>query len=116
MSFHRKRGLSRRLDEKGVNMKTSPPALSIPGLRADVKGRVIGPDDDGYDEARTLFYGGFDRRPSAIVRVANTDDVSQVVSLAGETGLELAVRSGGHNPAGHSGRDGGGGLHLPGMK
>jgi MFS family permease len=45
-------------------------SISIEKLRADVDGRVIGPEDDDYDRARTLFYGGMDRRPAAIVRVA----------------------------------------------
>ena len=62
----------------------------------------ISPHDDGYDEARTVFYGGFDRRPALIVRVEDATDVSRVVALARETGLELAVRSGGHSVAGHS--------------
>jgi len=100
-------------------MKTSPSpptTLSIPGLRADVKGRVIGPDDAGYDQARTVFYGGIDRRPAVIVRVADADDVSHVVGLARETGLELAVRSGGHSLVGHCVSDGGIGLDLSEMK
>src|SRR4029450_10220104 len=71
-------------------------------LRASVPGRVIGRKDSGYDEARTLFYGGFDRRPTAIVRAADSDDVAKVVSFAGETGSPLAVRSGGHSVPGHS--------------
>lgn len=79
-----------------------PTAISIPQLRAVLNGRVITPDDDGYDQARSVFSGGIDRRPAAIVRVADPSDVSRVVSLARETGLELAVRSGGHSPAGHS--------------
>jgi hypothetical protein len=89
---------------------------SIPRLRADVKGRVIGPDDAGYDEARTVFYGGIDRRPAVIVRVADTDDVSHIVSLARETGVELAVRSGGHSLVGHCVSDGGIVLDLSEMK
>ena len=55
----------------------------------------------------TVFYGGIDRRPAVIVRPTDASDVSQVVSLARETGLELAVRSGGHSLAGHSTTDGG---------
>ncbi|MGH2672552.1 MAG: FAD-binding oxidoreductase, partial [Actinomycetota bacterium] len=90
--------------------------ISIPQLRSDLKGRVIAPDDDGYDEARTLFYGGFDRRPAIIVRVANAADVSRVVTLAGESGLRLAVRGGGHSIAGHSVSDGGIVLDLSEMK
>jgi len=89
---------------------------SIAHLRGMVAGRVIGPDDSDYDQARTLFYGGFDKRPAAIVRVTYPDDVSRVVSLAAETGLDLAVRSGGHSVAGHSVADGGIVLDLSGMK
>src|SRR5258708_12746242 len=76
--------------------------ISIPHLRAAVTGRVITPDDGDYDQARTVFYGGIDRRPLAIVRVANANDVPYVVSLAPETGIELAVRRGGHSGPGHS--------------
>lgn len=81
--------------------------IPVPGLREGLEGRVIGPDDNGYDEARTPFYGGFDRRPAAIVRVANAEDVARVVSVARESGFELAVRSGGHSLAAHSVSDGG---------
>jgi len=90
--------------------------ISIPKLRADLEGRVIAPDDPGYDEARTVFYGGFDRRPLVIVRVADAGDVSRVVSLARETGRELALRSGGHSLVGHSVSDGGIVLDLSEMK
>ena len=75
-------------------------------FRQGLSGRVVGPDDDGYDEARTLFYGGDDPRPALIARVADAADVASVIRLARETGLELAVRGRGHSPAGHSGTDG----------
>jgi FAD/FMN-containing dehydrogenase len=81
--------------------------ISIPKLRAGLNGRVITPQDAGYDEARTVFYGGFDRRPALIVRARDASDVSRVVMLARESNLELAVRSGGHSVAGHSTTDGG---------
>src|SRR5690606_29389252 len=81
--------------------------ISIPGLRAAIHGRVIAPGDADYDAARTLHVGGFDHRPAAIVRVADAADVAHVVSLARETGTELAIRSGGHSSAGHSMSDGG---------
>ena len=69
-------------------------------LRAHFNGRVLAPDDSGYEQARTIFYGGIDRRPAAIVRVADAGDVSQLVLLARESGFELAIRSGGHSIAG----------------
>lgn len=90
--------------------------LSIPQLRAAVRGAVIGPDDDTYDESRAVFLGDIDRRPGVIVRAADADDVSKVVRLARETGLELAVRSGGHSAAGHGVSEGGIVLDLGAMK
>jgi hypothetical protein len=100
-------------------MQSSPSpqaAVSIPELRAAVTGRVIAPEDPGYDEARTVFYGGIDRRPAVIVRPADPTEVSRVVSLARETGLEPAVRSGGHSIPGHCVTDGGIVLDLSDMR
>jgi FAD/FMN-containing dehydrogenase len=88
----------------------------LSNLRGSVTGPVIGPGDPGYDEGRILFYGGFDRRPAAIVRAADSEDVSRVVSMAAEAGFELAVRSGGHSVAGHSVVDGGVVLDLSAMR
>ncbi len=88
----------------------------IPQLRAALSGRVIAPGEAGYDEARIVFYGGIDRRPAVIVRVADAADVSRLVSLARETGLELAVRSGGHSVAGHGVSEGGIVLDLSAMR
>ena len=85
-------------------------------LRSRLTGRVIAPGEAGYDEARTLFYGGFDHRPAMIARVANAADVAGVIAFARQTGLELAVRSGGHSVAGHSVCEGGLVLDLGDMK
>ena len=90
--------------------------LSIPQLRGAVHGEVIAPDDAAYDRARTVFAGDVDRRPAVIVRASDADDVSHVLGLARETGLELAVRSGGHSNAGHGVSEGGIVLDLGAMK
>ena len=76
-------------------------------LGKDVEGRVISPGDPEYDDARAVFYGGLDKRPAAIVRVASNADVVRVIAEARDTGLELAIRSGGHSVAGHSVTEGG---------
>jgi hypothetical protein len=60
--------------------------------------------------------GDIDRRPAAMVRVANAGDVAYVVNLARETGAELAVRSGGHSGVGHCTTDGGIVIDLRDMK
>lgn len=85
-------------------MSISPtrPELSIDRLRDAVKGAVIGPDDPDYDAMRSVIYGGIDPRPAVIVRVADAADIAAVIDVARETGLPLAVRSGGHSGAGHS--------------
>jgi FAD/FMN-containing dehydrogenase len=102
--------------EQSTFLDINPVPPSTPELRALFNGRVIAPDDPRYENARTVFYGGFDRHPAAIVRVADAGDVSRLVSLARETGLELAIRSGGHSNAGHGTTEGGIVLDLSGMK
>jgi FAD/FMN-containing dehydrogenase len=81
--------------------------ISEAELRARVRGQVIAPGDELYDEARSVFYGGIDRKPAVIIRAGDVSDVSFTISLARQTGLELAVRSGGHSVAGHSVSHGG---------
>jgi FAD/FMN-containing dehydrogenase len=81
--------------------------LSMPDLRSQIRGEVIGPEDAAYDAVRAVFAGGFDRHPAVIIRVADDGDVARVIAIARETGLELAIRSGGHSNAGHSTTEGG---------
>lgn len=75
--------------------------LDVSALRTRFAGQVIAPGDTDYDAARALFYGGNDDlRPAVVIRPADPTEVAGVVTLARETGLPLAVRCGGHNPAG----------------
>src|SRR5688572_6939971 len=99
-----------------VGKTNSTTTISIPQLRRDFPERVIAPGDPDYDKARTVFYCGVDRRPAVIIKVADVDDVVRVVNLERESGLELAVRSGGHSTAGHSVSEGGIVLDLSNMK
>jgi hypothetical protein len=86
-------------------MPASAMTRSLPQL-AEIHGSVVWPGDPDYDQARTVVYGGFDQQPAVIVQAADEDDVARVIALARETGLPLAVRSGGHDVAGHSTTDG----------
>ncbi len=89
--------------------------LSIPKLRTEIAGAVVGPGDPGYDASRRVFLPAVDRRPAVIVRPLDAGEVARVVALARETGLELAVRGGGHSYAGHGTSQGGIVLDLTGL-
>jgi FAD/FMN-containing dehydrogenase len=102
--------------DRSTLLDITPASPSTSELRALFNGRVIAPDDPRYESARTVVYGGIDRRPAAIVRVADAGDVSRLVTLAREHGFELAIRSGGHSSAGHSTTEGGIVLDLSDMK
>jgi FAD/FMN-containing dehydrogenase len=83
------------------------PSEMISNLRAGLNGTVIRSEDPRYDAVRRVYFTGFDRRPAVIVRVGDAADVARVVTLARETGAELAVRSGGHSRAGYGTSEGG---------
>lgn len=71
-----------------------------------LRGRVLSPDSPGYDDARRVWNTAVDRRPLALVRCADLDDVRRCVDFARRGGIPIAVRGGGHSYAGHSVLDG----------
>jgi FAD/FMN-containing dehydrogenase len=75
-------------------------AVQVEELTSRLRGDVIGPDDPRYDDARKLYNAMFDKRPRLIARCLDAADVIAAVNFARDEGLEVAVRSGGHNGAG----------------
>jgi len=73
----------------------------IAELRRSLAGSVIEPADAGYDAARRCYNALIDRRPALIARCASAADVATALDFARAEELEVAVRGGGHNPAGH---------------
>jgi FAD/FMN-containing dehydrogenase len=72
----------------------------ISKLKANIRGKVILPEDQDYDEARKVYNGMIDKHPKTIVKCANAGDVRLAVEFARENELVVAVRGGGHNGAG----------------
>lgn len=76
-------------------------------LRASLRGEVIQPEDERYDEARTLYNSMIDKHPALIVRCADVADVQTALKFAAGHDLRLAIRGGGHNGGGLGSVDGG---------
>ncbi len=80
-------------------------AHEMPAL-AEFSGVLVQPGDAEYDEVRQVYNGMIDRRPAVIARCRGTADVVAAVTAARDSGLEIAVRGGGHGVAGNCVRDG----------
>jgi FAD/FMN-containing dehydrogenase len=86
---------------------TSLNTEAVQPLREQVRGRVITAGDGGYDEARVVHNGMFDRYPLAVLKAEQVGDVIGAVNFAREHGLDLSVRCGGHSGPGFGTNDGG---------
>jgi FAD/FMN-containing dehydrogenase len=82
-------------------------AATVRELEESLRGQLIQPHDDGYDDARAVWNGAHDRRPALIVRCAGVADVMRAVDFARSEDLVVAVRGGGHSLPGFSTCDGG---------
>lgn len=85
--------------------KRFPLEDQIDMLASALKGRVVTPRHPDYDALRATVPGNYDRRPAAVIRVANATDIAAVLNFARATDIPLAIRSGGHG--GYSSTDGG---------
>ncbi len=81
--------------------------VDIAGLREMISGLVLVADDETFDSVRQIHNGMIDRRPAVIIRCAGVADVVDGIRFAVSQNLEIAVRGGGHNVAGHAVCDGG---------
>ena len=89
---------------------------TIEQLREQVRAPVITADDPGYDDARAVHNGMFDRRPRVIIQAEQVADVIAGVNFARDAGLDLSVRGGGHSAPGFGTNDDGVVLDLSPMR
>jgi FAD/FMN-containing dehydrogenase len=71
----------------------------ITGLRGQLDGHVVGPNDNGWDFARQAFNLTIDQRPELVAFPANANDVVQLVEYARQEGVRVAAQRTGHNAA-----------------
>jgi FAD/FMN-containing dehydrogenase len=86
---------------------TSLSQSDINDFRASLRGQLLLARDDGYEAARRIWNGAFDRHPALIARCTGAADVVQAVGFARSHQLLTAVRGGGHSLSGQSTCDGG---------
>ena len=84
----------------------SDPASDLDNLARSIRGRILRGTSPGYDEARKVWNLAYDRRPLAMVRAANIDDVRRSVEFARKHSVPIAIRGGGHSYAGYGVADG----------
>jgi FAD/FMN-containing dehydrogenase len=89
---------------------------TIAELEQSVRGEVIRPGDESYDDARAIWNGVHDRHPALILRCAGVADVMRGVEFARSQDLLLAVRGGKHSIPGFSTCDDGMVLDLSPMQ
>jgi FAD/FMN-containing dehydrogenase len=75
---------------------------TVESFSDQVRGEVLRPGEEGYDEARTVWNGMIDKEPEVIARCAGAADVMAAVNFARDLDLRLAIKGGGHNVAGNA--------------
>jgi FAD/FMN-containing dehydrogenase len=88
---------------------------AVAGFTASLRGDLVTPESDDYDEVRAIWNAMIDRRPGAIVRCAGPSDVIAAVRFARQHDLLVSIRGAGHNIAGNSVADGALMIDLSGM-
>lgn len=90
--------------------------INFDEFSSKIRGNVILPESDDFDESRKVYNGMIDKKPGMIVKCVDVADVIACVNYARENNILLAVRGGGHNGGGLGICDDGMVLDLSGIK
>jgi FAD/FMN-containing dehydrogenase len=88
---------------------------SIEAFRSKFGSGALISGDPEYDSARSVWNGTIDRKPAVIARCTSAAQVAEAIRYARANRLEIAIRGGGHNYAGHAVCDAGMMIHLGAM-
>jgi len=77
-------------------------AADVRDFGARLRGDLLLRESAGYDSARRIWNGAFDRHPALIARCTGAADVMEAVKFAAAHQLLVAVRGGGHSLSGQS--------------
>jgi FAD/FMN-containing dehydrogenase len=75
-------------------------ADKIDQFGSSLRGPMIRPGDECYEQARKVYNAMIDKRPGLIAQCADVADVITAVNFARENKTALAIRGGGHNGGG----------------
>jgi len=88
----------------------------ISQFKTELRGELLQPSDQGYDNARSIWNGMIDRKPDMIARCIGTSDVISCVNFARDNNVPFTIKGGGHNISGLAVRDGGLMIDMSGMR
>ena len=79
---------------------TALPEETVGAFRQRLRGPLLSPEDEGFEEVIHLWNGMIEKTPALVVQPTGTADVVAAVDFARENDLLLSVKGGGHNIAG----------------
>ncbi|HJZ61254.1 MAG TPA: FAD-binding protein [Miltoncostaeaceae bacterium] len=74
-------------------------AVSVERLQREAGCRIVGPDEPGWDEARSAWNASVDQRPAAVALPDHPEEVAGALRAAAAAGLRVAAQMTGHGAA-----------------
>src|SRR2546425_13310859 len=88
----------------------------IQDFKTRLRGRLLRPGMDGYEDSRRIWNSNVVKRPSLIARCSGVADVVNSVNFARGNNVLVSIKGEGHSIAGLGLRDGGLSIDLASLK